>query len=70
MIPLNLNEVTTEISRRASSKRDKLCKIDTQVVLAQFFDYLNELPADEAFALVSRGMAASAKRIVEKKDGV
>ena len=70
MASLNFNEVTTEISRRACSKRDKLCKVDTQIVLAQFFDYLNELPADEAFALVSRGMAVSAKRIVENKDGV
>ncbi|MAT51502.1 MAG: hypothetical protein CMK32_10000 [Porticoccaceae bacterium] len=59
---VSLDEATTEISRRASHKRDKLCKVDTEVCLAAFFDYLNELPADEAFALVSKGMAASVRR--------
>lgn len=64
---IKLSDIYAEVSRRASQGRDRIDVVDTQVVLATFFDLLREGDSARLAATVSAGLKQSANRCKRRR---
>lgn len=59
---MNLNEFYNHVSRLTDTAGSKINVAETKRVLAVAFQELSEMPSPEAADLISKGLAAGAKK--------
>lgn len=58
----SLRELATQVSRKADTEGTQISVAEVSRVQAVLFKILSELPTEEAFALVGKGIAKAKKK--------
>jgi len=63
---MRVSDFQNEVARRVDTDKTEINVAETKRVLGQAFEVLAELPADEAMDVISKSLAAAARRIAKR----